>query len=539
MLVSAVLALASGLLLAGAFEPVGVAALAPLGVAGAVLAVHRLRERRAIAAFVPGLLTGLGFLLPLWSWLGEIGPDAWIAVSILEASFYGAWAVAAVLLMRLRAWPLWVAAAWLATESVRGSWPFGGFPWGRLAFATADTPYAAGMAWWGANGVSLLVALTGVLGAWAVLVVRAHPGRVGAAAAGLVAVVALPVVAPYDAAPDGSAGTARIAAVQGDVPGPGNDVLYDSLQLTENHAEATEALAADVAAGRTPAPDLVVWPENSTTVDPFATSGLGLAVGQGIDRAVEAVGVPVLVGAIVDAPEEGRVLNQGIVYTPGVGAGQRYTKRHPVPFGEFIPFRDASWFSALSAQIERLDLVPRDMLAGTRSEPLDVGGVAVADAICFDVAYDDGVLAQVDAGAEVLVVQTSNALFIDTPQIDQQFEITRLRAMESGRTAVVAAINGVSGVIGPDGEVRQSADPRTRAVLEADVVLADSAPPSVLVGPWLGRAATTLAVLALLLALALPRLPVTARARLGSAPYRRSSGAPPHEGAAQPAEEGP
>ena len=46
-----------------------------------------------------------------------------------------------------------------------------------------------------------------------------------------------------------------------------------------------------------------------------------------------------LVGAMVDAGTE-HVLNQGIVWEPGTGAGDRYTKRHPVPFGEYIPWRD-------------------------------------------------------------------------------------------------------------------------------------------------------------------------------------------------------
>ena len=44
---------------------------------------------------------------------------------------------------------------------------------------------------------------------------------------------------------------------------------------------------------------------------------------------------------------------------PGNGPTQRYSKTHPVPFGEYIPFRDvvARFFS-------RLDQVPRDMVPG-------------------------------------------------------------------------------------------------------------------------------------------------------------------------------
>ena len=81
-----------------------------------------------------------------------------------------------------------------------------------------------------------------------------------------------------------------------------------------------------------------------------------------------------------------------------------------------------------------------------------VAGVLVADAICFDVAYDEGICGQVARGAQLVTVQTSNAMFSRTGQLAQQFEISRLRAQETGRWVVVAAINGISGVVRPDGD---------------------------------------------------------------------------------------
>ena len=199
----------------------------------------------------------------------------------------------------------------------------------------------------------------------------------------------------------------------------------------------------------------MLWPENSTATDPFDD-----AAHERPDRArpATAIGVPILVGAIVDAGPN-QVLNQGIVWDPATGAGDRYTKRHPVPFGEYVPFR--SVFLRYNF-FDRLRDVGRDMLTGTRDEPLDVGGVQVADAICFDVAYDDGINAQLNRGAELLVVQTSNATFIRTDQIDQQFAISRVRAIETGRWTAVATTNGVSGVIAPGRRGRgdrRAADP--------------------------------------------------------------------------------
>ena len=157
-------------------------------------------------------------------------------------------------------------------------------------------------------------------------------------------------------------------------------------------------------------------------------------------QASAAIGVPILVGAMVDSGPE-HVLNQGIVWDPDTGGGDRYTKRHPVPFGEYIP-----WRSVFRSNFGRLALIPRDMLSGTRTDPLEVAGTAGRrrDLLRRRVRRRHPRAARSN-GAELLVVQTSNAMFIHTSQIDQQFEITRLRALETGRYVLVAATNGVSG----------------------------------------------------------------------------------------------
>jgi apolipoprotein N-acyltransferase len=339
----------------------------------------------------------------------------------------------------------------------------------------------------GQAGVSLLLAAAAAAIAWAAVALRQ---RRTLAPAGLAAVAVLPGVlptlAPYDVTTSGEERT--VAVVQGDVPGNGDDILLDHRQVTRNHVEATTELAQRVDDGEAPAPDFVLWPENSTAVDPFADPDINAA----IESASDAVGVPILVGAMIDAGSE-HVLNQGIVWHPETGGGDRYTKWHPVPFGEYIP-----WRSVFRDNFGRLALIPRDMRSGTRTEPLHVAGTAVGDAICFDVAYDDGIHAQLRNGAELLVVQTSNAMFIHTSQIQQQFEISRLRAIETGRYVLVAATNGVSGVIAPDGTVLDQADPRTRAVLLEQVELSTELTPAVRIGPWLGRACVALTLTALL-----------------------------------------
>ena len=126
-----------------------------------------------------------------------------------------------------------------------------------------------------------------------------------------------------------------------------------------------------------------------------------------------------------------------------------YVKTHPVPFGEFIPFR-----RQLASVISRFDRVPRDFAAGEKPGLLDIAGVPVGDVICFEIAYGEVVDAVVSGGARVITVQTNNATYGGTAQPDQQFQIERLRAIEAGRSVVVASTTGISAVIRPDGSVQ-------------------------------------------------------------------------------------
>lgn len=484
-------ALASGVALSLAFEPVAQPIVIPFAVAAFVLCCRGLRLR---SGWIPGLAFGIGFQYVLIFWMRAVGPDAWLALATAEAAFLGVLGSLTAVLTRHRWWPLWVAAAWTAVEVWRSGWPFSGMPWGRLAFAVVDTPVAPLLPWIGAVGVSFVLALGGTLVAW-LAVARGRERRVAGVVLGALVVVSLvPVVLPWESSPESEV---TVAVVQGDVPGNGDDILYDFRQVTQNQVDLTERLARDVRAGAEPLPDFVLWPENSTAIDPFRDARTNAA----IRAASAAIGVPIVVGAIVDGGP-GHVLNQGIVWDPVTGAGDRYTKRHPVPFGEYIPAREF-----FTRQFGRLAEVPRDMLSGTRKEPLRVAGVAVADSICFDVAYDDGIYDQVSRGAEMLTVQTSNATFIHTDQVEQQFAITRLRAIETGRWLAVSSTNGVTGVIAPDGTVVASAAQRTQAVLVEQVGLERGVTPAVRVGPWSGRFLVALTAVGLLFTVPSSRLP--------------------------------
>jgi apolipoprotein N-acyltransferase len=181
------------------------------------------------------------------------------------------------------------------------------------------------------------------------------------------------------------------------------------------------------------------------------------------------------------------------VWSAAGAPGAYYDKTHPVPFGEYIPFR-----GLLASRISLLDQIPNDMIPGSGPGVLSVGPARVGVLMCFEVAYDGLVRQRVDGGAQLLAVPTNNATYIRTGQVDQQFAISRLRAIETGRYVVVAATDGISGVIAPDGRVVARALPRSRAVLEARVALTTRVTTGVRVGAWVERAAAFAGLVALL-----------------------------------------
>ena len=140
------------------------------------------------------------------------------------------------------------------------------------------------------------------------------------------------------------------------------------------------------------------------------------------------------------------VWNLGIVWDPRTGPGERYVKTHPVPFGEYIPFR-----TQLEGLTDRLDRIPRDFIPGDVPGLLDVGGIVIGDVICFEVAYDDVIAGIIDGGARIVTVQTNNATYAGTAQPMQQLFIERMRAIETGRTVAVAATSGISAILRPNG----------------------------------------------------------------------------------------
>ncbi|MEP7090610.1 MAG: apolipoprotein N-acyltransferase [Nocardioidaceae bacterium] len=447
--------------------------------------------RRLRSGFWLGFVFGTAFMLMLLPWLQVIGVSAWIALSVVEGLFYGvaglATSAVAGRVVRLPGWPVWAACSWVLLEALRAEVPFGGFPWGRLAFATDDTPVAPVFAYLGAPGATFVVALLGTTLAWAALRVRHAPVRAVAGLAVAVVLAGVAAVFPWQATRPGDQ-RVTVASVQGNVPGKGLEAFAERRVVLDNHVAVTAELAHRIAEGKARRPDLVVWPENSSDIDPYTDRLAATAIG----HAAEAVGAPLLMGAVVgDRVNSDGWFNRAIVWSPRTGRpGAYYDKTHPVPFGEYIPLR-----SLLASRISALNQIPSDMVRGTRPGVLQIGRARAGVLMCFEVAYD-GLLRQVvDGGADLVVVPTNNATYTGTGQIEQQFAMSRLRAIETGRYVVVASTNGISGIVAPDGHVVERAPQRRAAVLERSVALLTERTPAVVLGPWPEAAVAGIAVL--------------------------------------------
>ncbi|MDQ1709011.1 MAG: apolipoprotein N-acyltransferase [Frankiaceae bacterium] len=469
-------ALAAGALLWLAFPPTGWWPLAFAGVALLSLATAG-RSRRA--GFGLGLLAGLTFFLPLIDWLQNVGLHAWLILAITQAVATGLLGIALARTSALRWWPLAHAALWVGYEALRGRYPLGGFTWGRLAFSQTRSPLVRLAAVGGAPLVSFVAALVGLLGLWVALHLGTDGVRRPARWVPAVAVLGVLLLAPMAVPLAGRRGPQlTVAAIQGNVPALGLDATAEDLVVARNHAEATARLAARVASGATPAPDLVVWPESSTDIDPRRDDRVRTLV---VDSAA-AVHAPILVGAVLDT-DDGHILNAGLLWDPQTGPGAMYVKQHLVPFGEYVP-----WRALIGKRVRMLDdYIPRNFQAGTTTGVITVGPARVGDVICFEVAYDGLVRDTVRDGAQLLIVQTNNATYMrgrDPAQTEQQLEMGRLRAVEHGRAVVIAATSGVSALIGPDGSTLARSGIFTQEELSASLPVRSSLTIADRVGLW-------------------------------------------------------
>ena len=369
-------------------------------------------------------------------WMRVLGIDAWLLLVLLCVL---PWIAIALVFRSKHGWHryLVMASGVVLIEWLHSNFPWGGFPWGNLAYSQIDGPLV-GLSRWG--GQSLVAAAVAIA---AVAISQAIMQRSLVVPVSIVTLLLVAGVIALRPVPTSHAREIGIALVQGGTSqeGPNGQQQW---KVFDQHVQQTQRLGRAVAAGREKRPDLIVWPENSTDIDPIndlqARHAL-IALANGLKTSF-------LIGGVTWLNNPYGPRNAGILWVPSLGPKYMYVKNHLVPFGEYVPLR-----SVLASRVGRLNQIPADFVPGRGVGKFSVAGQVIGDAICFEVAHEDYMTKLVQAGANVLMVQTNNATYLGTHQSEQQFAIARFRAIEHQRPLVMVSTTGVSGFIGESGEV--------------------------------------------------------------------------------------
>ena len=434
-----IVAAASGPILDAGFPDQNLWPLTFVGIAAVLIS---LIGRSVGSAGLVGFIAGMAFYLVHIGWatefLGEVLPM--LALCFLESLFFSLGSVTIALAYRWvpRVWtgpagrlgllPVIVAGLWTAREAIMSVWPYGGFAWGRVALSQSESPVAHLFGWIGVSGVSFIMVL-----AVAVAIEAVQATSLRGLLRVTVAMGAAALVLAIPAFPVSTDGSIRVAAVQGN----GKAAYIDQREygdLLRAQYEATEAIKDKTA-------DVVLWPEGGTDINPI-TDPNAAAVFDYVSAQFHA---PLISGAITEVGDD--IYNSSLLWIAGKGATDVYNKRHPVPFGEYIP--DRAFWRPFAPDL--IDLVEREYTIGTTDPIFDLGTVRVAVNICFDIVDDELMKESIDGGAQIIFAQSNNADFGHTDESVQQLAIARVRAIELGRTVVNISTVGTSAVIGADG----------------------------------------------------------------------------------------
>jgi apolipoprotein N-acyltransferase len=411
----------------------------------ALFATTVVRARRLRAAVGLGAIFGLGLLIPAIFWQAMITTISYVALVAAETFFYGLLG-GLLWLARGRNWtPLVSAGVWVAVEAAFSRWPFNGFGWLRLGYTQIDSPLAGLLPFGGVALASLGVAVVGQL--LALAWERRDRFGVWLAGFGAVSVGVLGALGMTWEPGQADLGSVNIGYVQGGAKGGGLYGLGELRSISHRHADEVDRLMGRVEAGVERPPALIVLPENTTDMDPIQDPETRALM----DRMARRAGVPLLVGVPVSLGEGMR--KTSTLWWNADGPAGEYQKRNLVPFGEWVPFREV-----FEPMVPQLAYVGDQSIPGR--EPGVVTGVvadgsrlSVGASLCYDVAYPATMADLPRAGADVIVVQSNNAMFGHSAQVPQQFAITRARAAELRREILVVTTSGQSGLIGARGEV--------------------------------------------------------------------------------------
>jgi len=458
-------ALGSGVTVALCFPP---ADLGPLVLVALVPLLWAWRGARPAAAAGYGFLFGVACYGLTIEWIRYFGVVAFVAlVGAMAAAIAVVGVLVALLGRRGLTSPVFVAAAWVLLEALRGRWPLGGFPWCDLGVTLHDVPAARALASFGGTLlVSFVIVLVNGYLLDLAVAARRRRGRMAAGAAtALVVVIVLTAAADAARFVPTVTGHLRVAVLQGD------DRELPLAQQLDQRLTTTYLRLADRLHGRD---DLVVFPESALDTNPETDPALR--------RRLVAIAAAHDASLLVNARRHrrgGGLFNTNFLYEPDGHLQGTYAKQHLVPFGEYVPWRSSLGF------LPQLRDIPYDFRAGHTQRVFHVAGHRVATVVCFESAFAPLVRDAVRDGAEMLVVSTNNRSYRRSANSEQHLALAQMRAAETARPVVQASLSGMSAVVDASGDVHDRTGLFETAIVRASVATTTGETPYVRYGDWI------------------------------------------------------
>ena len=421
------LAVLFGLVSSTAFEPFSFWPSAFLGLAGWYFLLIRARlESRVLISY----LFGLSQLLVVQHWTGiYVGSLPWLILSICQGIFY---IVPAFFVGKSKRYNQFAfAACFVIVELLLRTVPFTGFGWTRISFTQVDSPLSD---LYKLGGVVLVAFFIAAISASRTLIT----GSI------LLILVALSAFIPNSVS---SGVNVKIALIQGGVSNLGLDFNAKPMEVFDRHLSQTakSIKPSDVR--------LIIWPENAVDVDINTSPGVANKI---IEISTD-LRTPILIGGVTKSTAGLR--NQSILFNPT--PQQIYTKRYLTPFGEYIPLRNIA--TKLSSYANDVT----DFVGGTNDHLFRGNGLTFQTLICYELLNDTF---RDQISGDFLTVQTNNATFGDTAQLDQELNIAKVRAIETGRFIPYVSTTGVTSYIDNDGQIYSKSPKFESATLVDNVV---------------------------------------------------------------------
>ncbi len=359
---------------------------------------------------------GLALLLPTQNWTGVyVGNIPWLILCSTQALLF---LVPPILVSKKEKFRgVAFASSFAVVELLLRTIPFTGFGWSRIGFTQYSGP------------LNMLYPLGGVA---LVSFTIAYLITIRKISALLSTALIFTLVALFPIQLDHKSNL-NVALIQGGVKELGLGFNSTPKEVFQRHLDLTKTLNSKF--------DLVIWPENSVDID----INMHKDVREQIISESKRLSAPILVGGVTNSTLG--LQNQSMLFNPRLT--QIYTKRYLTPFGEYIPARSIA--EAVSPYAKEV----RDFKGGTKEVIFGIKNATFNTLICYEI-LDDRLISEISSN--FVVVQTNNATFGDTQQLEQQLNIARVRSLELSRPIAYVSTTGITSFIDSQGRIDKAVD---------------------------------------------------------------------------------